>query len=134
MNSIERDDNPIVGWIEFSTTILLLIGLTTMLEGLAGLLRDTSFFMSVDPVVFNLTTWGWIHLGLGAVITVTAIALARGSRRARRIGIVAVGLNLLAQFLWIGVYPWWGVTVIALDIIVLYLLAIHVRSSGERAR
>ena len=34
-------------------------------------------------------------------------------------------LNLMAQFTWIGAYPWWSLIAITLDILILYALVVH---------
>jgi hypothetical protein len=51
--------------------------------------------------------------------------LLSGSAFARVVAILLVGLNLVAQFTWINATPWWSFVMIALDLFVLYALAIH---------
>jgi hypothetical protein len=51
--------------------------------------------------------------------------LMRGSAFARVIGIVLVSLNLIAQFSWATLYPFWSLIAIAIDVIIIYALVVH---------
>jgi hypothetical protein len=115
-----------VGWILFAACIMVVSGMFSILEGLAGIFRDETFFISNGEVlVFNYRAWGWIHLLIGIGLVIVGIALYRGSTVARVAAIVLVGLNLLAQFTWIGAHPWWSVIIITLDVLIIYALVVH---------
>ena len=43
------------------------------------------------------------------------------------IGIALVSLNLIAQFSWTTLYPFWGLIAIAIDILIIYALVVHGR-------
>lgn len=120
-----------IGWIVFAATILIVSGTFTALQGLAGIFRDEAYFAANGAVlVFDLTTWGWIHLILGVLLVVIGWLLIQGSVFARAAAVVLVAANLISQFVWIGAYPWWGLIVITLDVLVLYALIVH---GGELA-
>ena len=38
------------------------------------------------------------------------------------VGVVLVGINLVFQFAYLGHYPFWSVTMIAIDIVVIFAL------------
>ena len=112
-----------VGWILFAACILLITGVLSIVEGLAGILRDETFFAEV--LVFDVRAWGWIHLLIGIGLILVGIGLYVGNRYARVAGVVVVMLNLIAQFTWIDASPWWSVIVITLDVLILYALVVH---------
>lgn len=114
-----------IGWVAFAAAILVIVGTFTALQGLAGIFRDETYFVGGQVLVFDYTAWGWIHLGLGLLLVVVGVALTRGSVVARGITIGLVGLNLVAQFVWIGANPWWGLIAITLNVLVLYALIVH---------
>lgn len=114
-----------VGWILFAACILIVNGMFTIIEGLAGIFRDETFFAGGQVLVFDYTAWGWIHLILGICLVAVGIGLYSGSTFARVAALVLVTLNLLAQFTWIGAYPWWSLIAITLDVLVLYALVVH---------
>ena len=115
-----------VGWILFASCVMIVNGLFTSIEGLAGIFRDETFFVAQGEVlVLDYTAWGWIHLLLGLAMIATGVLVYKGSFTARLVAIGIVVLNLLAQFTWIGAYPWWSLIAITLDILILYALVVH---------
>jgi hypothetical protein len=116
-----------IGWILFAAAILIVNGTVTTIQGLAGIFRDEQYFVSNggQVLVWNLTAWGWIHLILGVLLIIVGVLLAQGSQGARLIAIVVVGLHLVAQFTWLGAYPFWSLILITLDILVLNALVVH---------
>ena len=75
--------------------------------------------------MFDLTSWGWIHLVLGLALILVGVLLMRGSTFARVLGIALVAVNLIAQFSWATVYPFWSMIMIALDVVIIYALVVH---------
>jgi hypothetical protein len=53
-----------------------------------------------------------------------AVCLPRASTFARVLGIALVALNLIAQFSWSTLYPFWALIVIAINVII-YALVVH---------
>jgi hypothetical protein len=74
---------------------------------------------------FDATTWGWIHLVVGLVVAFAGWGLLSGRTWARVVGITVALLSALANFLFIPYYPFWALTVITLDIFVIWALAAH---------
>jgi hypothetical protein len=110
----------------FAAAIIIITGLFSVVEGLAGIFRDESYFLANGQVlVFDYTAWGWIHLILGIAMIAIGFGLYSGSTLARVLAIVVVGLDLVAQFAWIGAHPWWSVIVIALNVVIIYALIVH---------
>jgi amino acid transporter len=120
-----------VGWVWFAGIMLITIGLMDVFQGLIALFNDT-FAVAVEAgvLVVDLTTWGWIHVILGVVLILTGIGVLGGNMWARVVGVIVVIINLLAQLAVIGIYPWWAVIVIILDVLVIYALVVH---GGEAA-
>ena len=116
-----------VGWIVFAASVMMIGGVCAIISGLAGIFRDEVYFSSGggELLVFDYTAWGWIHLIFGVCLLIVGTMLLGGSAFARVIAILLVGLNLVAQFAWINATPWWSIVMIALDLLVLYALAIH---------
>ena len=48
-----------------------------------------------------------------------------GARWARIVGIAGAGLNAVAQFSFLSLYPQWGGTILVIDALVIYGLAVH---------
>ena len=116
------------GWIGFAAVMLCLIGAINFFEGLIAIVRDQYYFISDDQVIlFKLTTWGWIMLFWGVLLFLAALGLAAKSGWARWFTIIVIFINLISQLSWLGnsQYPLWSLTIIALEIVVLYALTVR---------
>ena len=118
-----------VGWIFLAGVVMVTSGALNAIQGLAALFRDERYWVTLGGSVltFDVTAWGWIHLIFGILLVVFGVMLMQGSTLARVVGIVLVALNLVAQFSWSTLYPFWALIVITVDILVLYALVIHGR-------
>ena len=53
------------------------------------------------------------------------IALMQGSTFARVVGVVLVSLNLIAQFSYATLYPFWAIIAVGIDVLIIYTLLVH---------
>lgn len=121
-----------VGWIWFAGLVLVLVGTINAIEGLAAIVEDDVFVTTGQGglLVFDLTTWGWVHLLLGALQILTGLALFSGAAWARVTAIVLVMLSVIGHIAWLNAQPAWSIIVIVLDLLVLWALVVH----GDEAR
>lgn len=125
----EPGRNPVRQVVAALTTIavavlLLVLGLLSLFEGISAVVDDELFVPGREYVYeFDTTSWGWIHIVLGGLIVLIALALFTGAVWARVIAVMLAGLSIIANFLWIPYYPWWSVLVIALNIVVIWALS-----------
>jgi uncharacterized membrane protein HdeD (DUF308 family) len=113
------------GWIVFAGILMLIAGVMAMFEGLIALMEDEYFVPSQSGfLVLDLTGWGWAMLIWGAIVIVASIGLLAAKTWARWFAVVVIGLNFLAQLGFLGntQYPIWSLTMVALNIIVLFAL------------
>jgi hypothetical protein len=73
----------------------------------------------------NLRTWGFITLVISMSQFAVAAALLNGSQRARWIGAGVALLNAFGQIWGLPGYPLWFLVVTAMDMLVLFGLAIY---------
>ena len=107
-----------------ASILLLTVGALSVLEGISAVARDELFVVGIDYVYeFDITTWGWIHIVLGAILIVAALGLLTGTTWGRVLAIVVAALSIVANFLWLPYYPWWSTQVIALNIVVIWAIA-----------
>jgi hypothetical protein len=120
-----HDDPPGTGWITFAATILGLVGGLNVIEGIIGLSRSRFFTADAVYVFSDLRTWAWIVLVLGAIQLVAAVYLMRRNQLARWFGVGAAALNAVGQMLVVQASPLWSLVLFALDVLVIYGLAVH---------
>jgi hypothetical protein len=113
------------GWIGFAGMMLLIVGSIDFVQGLIALFEDEYFVVTGSGfLVVDLTAWGWIMLIWGVLLVLAGLGLIAAQGWARWFAIVVVSLNFIAQLGFLGnsQYPLWSLTVMALNIIVLYAL------------
>jgi hypothetical protein len=113
------------GWLIFSGTMLAILGTLNVIGGIAAI-DDSKFYVhNVEYVFGSLNTWGWIVLLTGAAQLLTAFGVWARSSLAAWIGIFFAGLNAMAQLLSIPQFPFYCVSLFAIDVMVIYGLAVH---------
>ena len=113
------------GWIGFAGIILMLIGAMDFFQGLIALFENEYYVVTRSGfLVFDLTAWGWIMLIWGVLLVLAGFGLVAAQGWARWFAIVVVSVNFIAQLGFLGnsQYPLWSLTVMALNLIVLYAL------------
>ena len=113
------------GWIGFAGILMLVVGAIDFMQGLIALFEDEYYVVTGSGfLVVDLTGWGWILLIWGALLVLAGLGLLSAQGWARWFAIVVVCLNVIAQLGFLGnsQYPLWSMTVIALNVIVLYAL------------
>ncbi|HXV93723.1 MAG TPA: hypothetical protein VD813_10525 [Pseudonocardia sp.] len=116
------------GLTTFAGVMMVVAGVFHVLAGIAGLVRDEVYVATPEYVyAFNLTGWGWTHLIVGALVAITGVALLQGQAWARVVGIGIASISLVANFLFIPYYPIWALLIIALDIAIIWALAVYQR-------
>jgi hypothetical protein len=125
-----RDRRQVSGWTigfaVFAGSLMLLTGIFQALIGLAALFSGDFFFVGSN-YIFNvdITTWGWIHLLMGLVVTFAGIGVFSGQTWARAIGILLAVLSAVANFFFIPYYPFWSLLIIGVDIGIIAALAAY---------
>ena len=110
-------------WLMFAGLLIFFVGLWNVFEGGIALFR-TAFF-TASPLFGNLTVWAFVWLALGLLQIGVAYAIIAGSNVGRWIGVVLVVAGSLIHMLSVPIYPFWSLTVLALDVVVLYALLVH---------
>lgn len=121
------------GWIAFAGVMMLILGSLDALWGLAAIVNDEIVVVGgTGALIFDITTWGWIHLILGSAVALTGLGLITGNAAARVAGIFFVAVNAVAQIVWFPAAPLWAFLMIILDTVIIYQLTVN--WSAEEAR
>lgn len=122
------------GWITFGAVMMVLLGFFNVIYGLVALFEDA--YYTVTPqglLLFDLTTWGWIHLLVGGVAVVAGVALLSGAAWARAVTVVLATFNAVAHLAFLPAFPIWSVLAIALAVVVVWAVVVHGGDYAERA-
>jgi hypothetical protein len=83
---------------------------------------------------FSLAGWGWVHLILGIVIVLAGCAVLSGALWARFFGVSVAGLGAIANFLWVPYYPLWALTLVAVNVFVVWALCTGMHREADDGR
>ncbi len=117
-----------VGFILFAGIMMIMSGFFQALAGLVALFEN-EFYVATRNYLFQFdaTSWGWIHLLVGLIVAFAGFAVMAGRTWGRVVGITLAVVSAVVNFAFIPYYPFWALTVIALDIFVIWALAAHGR-------
>jgi len=118
------------GFAIVAAVMMMTIGVFHALTGLTAIFRNEFYVVVADYAFqFDVTTWGWLHLVLGALVAAAGFFVLSGRVWARSVGVVLAALSLVTNFLFIPYYPVWSIVIIALDAAVIWALCVHGRDS-----
>ena len=130
VSSADAGDQHSSGWVLFAGIMIFVVATLNIIDGIAAI-GDSSFFVGDTKLILDdLNTWGWILLIIGVIQLFVAFGIWSGGQWSRWLGVFIASLNAIAQMLFISAYPWWSLAILALDVLVIYGLAVH----GGRGR
>ncbi len=119
------------GWVLFAATLLVMLGVINFIEGLAAIGNAHFFVANTHYIAGSLNTWGWVVLCIGIIQACVAAGVLIKNQFSRWAGVIILGLNAIVQLMMIPAYPFWSLSILALDILALYgLVAYGQRISG----
>jgi hypothetical protein len=127
-STTHRGYSPGIGWVLFAGVMMVANGILSIFEGAVGVARDNVYAVTPNYTFkFDLTSWGWIHIAVGALVALIGLGVIAGKTWARYAGIFVVALSLFANFMFLPYYPLWALVVIAIDVFVLWALCTYRR-------
>jgi hypothetical protein len=122
------------GLVLFAGVLLLVSGFWNLIYGIAAIANSHVFVANAHYVFGNLRAWGWITLIFAILLLIAGGGVMAGNQMARWFAVAVLGLNLIEQMFSIPAYPFWSLTIIAMDLVALYgLCAYGSRENVEAA-
>ena len=123
-----------LGFIVFASVLLGMVGFFNLIYGIAAIANSHVFVANAHYVFGSLRSWGWITLILAVLLLIAAGGVLAGNQLARWFAVAMVGLNAINQMFFLPAYPFWSLTIIAIDVVALYgLCAYGSRQNVEAA-
>jgi hypothetical protein len=123
----------VVGLSLFAGILMIIGGVFNAMEGIVALARNEIYVATPRYLfAFDLTTWGWIQLILGIVVAIAGVGVITGQLWGRLVGITLAALSMLANFAFIPYYPLWSLSIIALNVFVIWALCVYNRDTAAR--
>jgi len=113
------------GLVLFASVLLVVAGFFNMLYGIAAIANSHVFTANAHYVIGDLRAWGWVTLIISVLQLVAAGGVLMGNQLARWFAVAVVGLNAVDMMFFIPAYPFWALTIIAVDVVALYGLCAY---------
>ena len=116
------------GWIAFAGVMMIIAGSLNVFYGIVAAVNDDwVVWTNRASVYLDIGDWGWVHIILGAIVLLAGFGVFSGNVLARTVGVIVASVSLLVNFLFIPAYPVWAITVIVVDVLVIWALTAHGR-------
>ena len=95
---------------------MVTVGVFQFIEGLVSLIDGRKFYLTTpnSRSRSTSTTWGSVHMILGAVVALAGVFIFTGNL-VLAVWASSSRLSAVANFLWLPHYPLWAILVIAID-------------------
>jgi hypothetical protein len=113
------------GLVVFAAILLAVIGCLNLIYGIAAIANSHVFVANAHYVFGDLRAWGWITLIIGVAQLLAAAGVFTGNQLARWFGVAVLGLNTIDQMFFLPAYPFWSLTIIAIDVVALWGLCAY---------
>jgi hypothetical protein len=114
------------GWVLFATTMFVIVGVMDIIFGLTMIINNEWIVFGAKEVWYlDISAWGWITFIVGTLALVVAWGVYAGQTWARVVGIAVAVLAVIDAFLVMPYYTVWGITILALSVLVIWALAAH---------
>ena len=113
------------GLILFASVVLAVVGFFNLIYGIAAVANSHVFVANAHYVIGDLRAWGWTALILSILQLVAGLGVLAGNQVARWAGVGLLALNLIAQMFFLPAYPFWSLTIIAVDVLALWGLCVY---------
>jgi hypothetical protein len=114
------------GWIGFAGVMMIIAGSLNAIYGLIAVVNDEWVVWGNRANLYlDISQWGWIHLFLGLALMLAGFGVFSGNVLARTVGVIAAGVSLIANFMFIPAYPVWSLVVVTIDVLVIWALTAH---------
>ena len=115
---MDSTTNRLSGSVPLAAILVVIVGLIHVLSGIAAILGSDSVTTEVNDVLYdiNVESWGWFWLIGGIAQFLTAILLFARNPVAAAVAVCGATLSALATVFLIFVAPIWAITVLALNL------------------
>jgi hypothetical protein len=116
-------------WLDLAGILLFLVGFFNIIDGISAI--SGSKYLSDHVLFASLDAWGWFFLIVGIVQVLAGWAVMKNAGWAAIVGMVTAFVNAISQLSASHTFTVWALTIVAMDVLVIYGLA---RYGGGRGR
>ena len=130
MTEVRAERTRWAGWVVLAALTLVVVGAVQVVQALVAFFRPSYYYVPASALAVRLdySAWGWLQLLMGLLMLAAGYGLLAGQAWARMTAVVLAGLSAIANLTFVAAYPWWALTLIALDVVD------HLRGQRPRCR
>ena len=115
------------GWVTFAAIIVVIAGMFNLLSGIAAI-TETDQVKALNQVLYgiNIEAWGWFWAAIGVAQLITAILLFTRSPTGAMLAILGATISATFTIFLIFVAPLWAITVVALNIGIIWAITANI--------
>jgi hypothetical protein len=115
------------GWAFFAGVMMVIVGVFQLIKALTALFNQHYLLVTGSglAVHVDISAWGWAHLVIGLVLIASGYGVVVGKMWGRVLGIILTAVSAIVNLLDIAAYPLWSIIIIAVDVVIIYALAVH---------
>jgi hypothetical protein len=112
------------GWVVFAGAMLLIGAALNAFYGFSAIYNDD--YVAEEEFLYGpVSLWGWLAVGIAAVMLAAALGVFARSANAAFLGIFIAAVSALMHLLAIGANTGWSILVLAVDALIIYGLTAH---------
>jgi hypothetical protein len=109
------------GWVLFASMAMIVVGGWHMIQGFAVVIDKADG----SGVLLTGHSWGWAQMLLGLLVLLAGVALFAGANWAAGVAAFVVVINAVNQVFAISTYPFWAITMLVLDVFILWAICVY---------
>jgi hypothetical protein len=127
MTEVQAGRTRWAGWVVLAALTLVVVGAVQVVQALVAFLRPSYYYVPASALAVRLdySVWGWLQLLMGVLMLAAGYGLLAGRSWARVTTVILAGLSAVANMTFVAAYPWWALTLIALDVVIIYAVTVH---------
>jgi hypothetical protein len=103
------------GWAAMAGILMVIVGGFKAFSGVIGLFNDEWIVRGFNAYYFiDLTALAWWYIIIGVILVLAGLAAMQMKAWGRWVGVIAVGLAMISEFMWLPVYPIWSILLITM--------------------
>ncbi|MGE5229865.1 MAG: hypothetical protein ACM3MJ_09130 [Deltaproteobacteria bacterium] len=104
-----------VGWAATGGILMVIVGGFKAISGVIGLFNDEWLVRGFDAYYFvDISALAWWYLLVGLLLLFAGLAVLNGRAWGRWVGVVAAGVAIISELLWLPIYPVWSILLITM--------------------
>ncbi len=120
------------GWVTFAAVMVVIVGLFNVLSGAGAIAESESVTARVNEVLYgiDIKTWGWFWLVVGVAQLITGVLLFSRSPTGAVLAILGATICATLTIFIIFVAPLWAITVVALNMGIIWVISANIEEFG----